>query len=128
MSMGSEAQSRTSRRVQNFISKRTLEIYPAGRVRWSMLCLTVLATILASYEFNLAPLLPLLLPWLHMSTVGYGYFVAFAVLVSGISAFFGGPLADRYGRVVVIDICLGCTTALTFANLAITGMWSFIAI
>ena len=69
--------------------------------------LTVLASILASYEFQLAPLLPLLLPFLHMSQIGYGYFITFAVLISGISAFFGGPLADRYGRVLIIDICLG---------------------
>jgi len=46
----------------------------------------------------------------------------------GVSAFFGGPLADRYGRVVVIDICLAITTALTFLNLAVTGMWTFIAV
>ena len=93
-----------------------------------MLGLTVLATILAAYEFQLAPLLPLLLPYLHLSHVGYGAFITFAVLISGISAFFGGPLADRYGRVLLIDICLGAVTVLTFANLLITGIVSFVII
>jgi len=114
--------------VSNFIAARTLEVYPKGAHRWAMLGLTVLATILAAYEFQLAPLLPLLLPYLHLSHVGYGAFITFAVLISGISAFFGGPLADRYGRVVLIDICLGAVTVLTFANLLITGIVSFVII
>ncbi len=93
-----------------------------------MLGLTVLATVLASYEFQLAPLLPLLLPYLHMSHVGYGTFISFVVIVSGVSAFIGGPLADRYGRVILIDICLGLVTILTFSNVLITGVVSFVVI
>jgi MFS family permease len=93
-----------------------------------LLLLTVVATILASYEFQLAPILSLLLPFLHLSQVGYGYFITFAVLVSGISAFFGGPIADRYGRVALIDICLGVTVVLVFCNLFITGIVSFIIV
>ena len=37
----------------------------------------------------------------------------------------GGPLADRHGRVVVIDLCLGVMILLTFANLLMTGFWAF---
>ncbi len=114
--------------ASRFIANRTLDVYPRGAYRWAMLGLTVLATILASYEFQLAPLLPLLLPYLHLSHVGYGAFITFAVLISGVSAFFGGPLADRYGRVVLIDICLGFVTILTFANLLITGIVSFVVV
>jgi MFS family permease len=114
--------------MNSFVAARTLTEYPRGAHRWSLLLLTVVATILASYEFQLAPILPLLLPYLHLSQVGYGYFITFAVLISGISAFFGGPLADRYGRVILIDICLGVTVVLVFCNLFITNIVSFIII
>jgi MFS family permease len=112
----------------SFTERRTIHEYPRGAHRWTLLLLTVLAAILASYEFQLAPILPLLLPYLHLSHLGYGYFVTFAVLVSGISAFFGGPLADRYGRVVIIDACLGVVTVMVFANLFIVGIKSFVII
>ncbi len=112
----------------SFSQARVLNEYPRGAHRWSLLLLTVLAVIVASYEFQLAPVLSLLLPYLHLSKIGYGYFVSFAVLISAISAFFGGPLADRYGRVVIIDACLAAVTVLVFANLFIVGIKSFIAV
>ena len=114
--------------MNSFIASRTLDTYPKGAHRWAMLGLTVLATILASYEFQLAPLLPLLLPYLHLSGLGYASFISFAVLLSGVAAFVGGPLADRYGRVALIDICLGTVTLLTFSNLLIRGIVSFVLI
>lgn len=112
----------------SFSQARVLNEYPRGAHRWTLLLLTVLAVILASYEFQLAPILSLLLPYLHLSKVGYGYFVSFAVLISAISAFVGGPLADRYGRVVIIDVCLAAVTVLVFANLFIVGIKSFIVV
>jgi MFS family permease len=112
--------------MNSFVAARTLNEYPRGAHRWSLLMLTVLASILGAYDFQLAPLLPILLPYLHMSHVAYGAFVTFAVLISGISAFFGGPLADRYGRVLIIDVCLGLVTALLFLNVLITGIVSFV--
>ena len=112
----------------SFSQTRVLHQYPQGAHRWTLLLLTVLAVIVASYEFQLAPILSLLLPYLHMSKIGYGYFVSFSVLISAISAFFGGPLADRYGRVVIIDACLAVVTVMVFANLLIVGVKSFIVI
>src|SRR5215469_739809 len=114
--------------MSSFVASRTLDEYPRGGYRWTLLGLTVLATILASYEFQLAPILPLILPFLHMSHTGYGFFVTFAVLVGGVSAFFGGPLADRYGRVVLIDACLGAVCILIFANLLIVNITTFIIV
>jgi OPA family glycerol-3-phosphate transporter-like MFS transporter len=105
-----------------------LHEYPRGAHRWTLLLLTVLATILASYEFQLSPLLPLLLPSIHMSQIGYGYFITFAVAISAFSAFFGGPLADRYGRVLIIDACLAAVTVLVFCNLLIVNVASFVLI
>jgi MFS family permease len=114
--------------MSSFTEARTLTEYPHGARRWGLVILTVLATVLASYEFQLAPLLPLLLPDIHLSTIGYGYFITFALIVSAFAAFAGGPLADRYGRVLIIDLCLAGVTALVFANLLITDVASFIII
>jgi sugar phosphate permease len=114
--------------MNSFKQKRTLTEYPRGEYRWTLLLLTVLAVVLASYEFQLAPVLSLLLPYIHLSKLGYGYFVSFAVMISAISAFFGGPLADRYGRVVIIDICLAVITVLVFVNPFIVGIKSFIVL
>jgi len=114
--------------MNSFVAARTLTEYPRGGHRWSLLFLTVLAAILGAYDFQLAPLLPILLPYLHMKPLEYGVFVSFAVLISGISAFFGGPLADRFGRVLIIDVCLGLVTFLLFLNVLITGIVSFVII
>src|SRR5258708_31448191 len=40
----------------------------------------------------------------------------------------GGRLADRHGRIIVIDVCLAIIIVLTFANLLMTGFWSFVII
>ncbi len=110
-----------------FAANRTLDAYPTGMRRWWMLILTVMATVVSFYEFGFS-LLPLWLPALHFSLSQFGYFLAFAVFLSGASAMYGGPLADRHGRVVVIDLCLLAMIVLTFANLLMTGFWSFVII
>ncbi len=114
--------------MNSFVATRTLTEYPRGARRWSLLILTVLASILGAYDFQLAPLLPILLPYLHMSHTAYGAFITFTVLISGISAFFGGPLADRYGRVLIIDVCLGFVTVLLFLNVLITNIVTFVVL
>ena len=114
--------------MSSFVAIRTLNEYPRGFHRWGLLMLTVLAAILASYEFQLAPVIPVMLPAIHMSITAYGIFISFAVLVAAVSAVYGGPLADRYGRVVLIDICLGAVTVLVFLNLFIFDMLSFVVI
>ncbi len=114
--------------MNSFVAARTLTEYPRGSHRWSLLILTVLASILGAYDFQLAPLLPILLPYLHMSHTAYGAFITFTVMAAGISAFFGGPLADRYGRVLIIDVCLGLVTCLLFLNVLITNITTFVII
>ncbi len=109
-------------------TNRTLMTYPVGAHRWAMLMLTVLATIVSFYEFQFAPLLPLWIPSLHFSLEDFTWFLFCVVLLSGASAMIGGPLADRHGRIIVIDICLAIIIVLTFANLLMTGFWSFVVI
>lgn len=111
-----------------FAENRTLETYPTGGYRWGLLILAVMATMVSFYEFGFSALLPLWIPTLHFSQEDFGYFLTFAVILSGISAMAGGPLADRHGRVVVIDVCLAVIIILTFCNLLMTGFWSFVLI
>ncbi|HJU29589.1 MAG TPA: MFS transporter, partial [Candidatus Binataceae bacterium] len=111
-----------------FAEHRVLDSYPTGWYRWWMLLLTVFATIVSFYEFGFSAMLPLWLPALHFSREQFGWFLTCAVFLSGFSAMAGGPLADRHGRVVVIDVCLGLIILLTFANLLMTGFWSFVVV
>ena len=111
-----------------FQAHRTLNTYPTGAHRWGMLALTVCASTLSFYEFGFASLLPLWMPALHFTAKEFSYFLIFSVLLSGVAAMIGGPLADRHGRVVVIDICLAATLILTFSNLLMTGFWSFVVV
>src|SRR5208282_5971844 len=122
--MPNEQPGASAGRVSEFVRARTLIEYPRGGHRWSLLLLTMLASILASFEFQLA----LLLPYLHMSRIGYGYLITSLILLGGISAFYGGPLADRYGRVLVIDVCLAMVIVLLFANVLITNVTTFVIV
>ncbi len=114
--------------MQRFIAARTLDEYPRGRYRWTLVLLTVVASILTAYPYQLAPLLPILLPYLGMSHAAYGLFFTFAILCGAVTALYGGPLADRVGRVALIDICLGVVIVLVFLNLLITSIATFIVI
>jgi sugar phosphate permease len=111
-----------------FEAHRTLEVYPTGFRRWWMLLLTVMATVISFYEFGFSALLPLWIPALHFTPQQFGWFLTGAVFLSGFSAMYGGPLADRHGRVVVIDACLAVMIVLTFCNLLMTGFWSFVLV
>jgi OPA family glycerol-3-phosphate transporter-like MFS transporter len=111
-----------------FEAHRTLEIYPTGWYRLWMLVLAVFATIVAFYEFGLSSMLPLWMPSLHFTLRQFSWFLTCVVFLSGFSAMIGGPLADRHGRVIVIDVCMSIIILLTFANLLMTGFWSFVVV
>jgi MFS family permease len=111
-----------------FAQHRTLDRYPEGAARWWMLALTVMATVVSFYEFGFSALLPYWMKSLHFSEEDFTHFLALAVFLSAVSAMFGGPLADRHGRVVVIDVCLVIIVGLTFCNLLMTGFWSFMIV
>jgi MFS family permease len=49
-------------------------------------------------------------------------------VIAGLAGLIGGPLADRHGRVAIIDICLIAELGLSFANLLMTNYWSFVVI
>jgi MFS family permease len=107
---------------------RTLDVYPTGRRRWGLLLVALAAAMIGNLEVTYSALLPLWLPSLHFSAKEFGYFLAIGVVLSSISTLIGGPLADRYGRIVIIDICLGAIVALMFCNLLMTDFKSFVVV
>jgi MFS family permease len=114
---------------QGFFAKhRTLDTYPTGAYRWALLVLTLVATLLIYYDLGFAGILPLWMASLHFTAKQFGVFLTCAVVLSGTAGLIGGPLADRHGRVVVIDACLVAQLILSFANLLMTGFWSFVLV
>src|SRR6516162_8762618 len=126
--MATASQVETGALKRYFEANRTLETYPTGWYRWSMLLLAVFATIVAFYEFGFSSMLPLSMPSLHFTLRQFSWFLTCAVFLSGFSAMVGGPLADRHGRVILIDVCLAIVILLIFANLLMTGFWSFVVV
>jgi OPA family glycerol-3-phosphate transporter-like MFS transporter len=98
---------------------RQLDTYPVGRRRLWLLLMAVLATLVASYEAQISPVLPLLLKGLHMSLATYGGIAALSVVVGAIAAAAGGPLADRWGRVTLLVPALLLTSLCDFAMLLV---------
>src|SRR4029077_8449627 len=111
-----------------FETHRTLDTYPTGAYRLGLVVLTLTANVLCYFDLGLSGLLPLWMSTLHFTGWDFGYFLTYALLLSGIAGLFSGPLADRHGRVVVIYSCLIAQLILTFANLLMTNYWSFVAV
>jgi MFS family permease len=111
-----------------FEEHRTLDTYPTGAYRLSLLVLTLLANVIIYFDVGFSGLLPLWMSSLHFSAKEFGGFLTFAVILSGLAGLVSGPLADRHGRVVVIDTCIVAQVILTFANLLMTNFWSFVLI
>jgi MFS family permease len=68
------------------------------------------------------------MPSLHFTLRQFSWFLTCVVFLSGFTAMAGGPLADRHGRVILINVCLAIVILLTFANLLMTGFWSFVLV
>jgi MFS family permease len=116
------------RLIKHFQAKRTLDVYPTGAYRWVLLLLTFASAMIALSDLSFAGLLPLFMSTLHFTAKDFSHYLIFAVLISGIAAMVGGPIADRHGRVLMIDLCLGAIILLIFCNLLMTGFWSFLVV
>jgi MFS family permease len=115
--------------LQRFFEQhRTLDKYPTGAYRWYLLIVLLIAQVLLFYDLGFGAILPIWISTLHFTARQFGYFLTCAVVVSGLSGLIGGPLADRHGRVPVIDFCIAGELLLNFANLLITGYWSCVVI
>lgn len=100
---------------------RELTEYPAARRKIVLLLMAVLATVVASFEATIAPLVPVLLEDLHMSLTTYGAIAAISVLAGALSAAIGGRLCDVWGRVTLLIPALFLTAVGDFCMLLVTS-------
>jgi MFS family permease len=115
--------------LAGFVQKhRSIDVYPTGAYRWGLLLLALAASTVATFELNYSSLLPLWMKSLHFTPREFGHYLLIAVVLATISTMLGGGLADRYGRVVVIDLCLTGVIVLLFCNLLMKGFWSFVLV
>jgi MFS family permease len=128
MATAAPERAQAGRLKRYFKTYRTLDVYPVGPYRWGLLLLTLSAQMIGLYDLSFGGLLPLFISSLHFSAKDFSYFLIFAVVLSGLAAAVGGPLADRHGRVMIIDLCLGGIIILTFCNLLMTDFWSFVIV
>ncbi|OZM82712.1 MFS transporter [Pseudonocardia sp. MH-G8] len=78
---------------------RLLDEYPTGRRRLRILGMAVLASLICSYEGQIAPVVPLLLEDLEMSLATYGAISAVAAVAGAVAGIVGGRYTDKVGRV-----------------------------
>ncbi|GAA4714940.1 MFS transporter [Brevibacillus fulvus] len=102
---------------------RELTEYPVGRRRTWLLFIAILANFIASYEAQIAPVLPLLLNDLDVTLTQYGVVSAISVIASAISGLIIAPLSDKYGRVKFLVPGL-FLTAICVYGMALVGSLS----
>ncbi|MBE9375876.1 MFS transporter [Saccharopolyspora sp. HNM0983] len=106
---------------------RELTEYPTGRRRMRILTMAVLASLIVSYEGQIAPAVPLLLDDLDLSLVTYGTISAVGLVAGALAGMLGGRLTDTVGRVrllvplllVTALMCYGMTLVGTAAELLV---------
>lgn len=94
---------------------RELTEYPTGGRRVKLVAVAVLACLIASYEAEIAPVLPLLLEDLDMSLTTYGLVAGLSLIAGAISAAIGGRLSDKWGRVTLLVPTLLLTSFCVYA-------------
>jgi MFS family permease len=101
--------------------RRELTSYPGERQRYTMLAITVLATVILYYE-NYIPgaVATQILPSLHMS---FAYYVYILVVANALGAFasLAAGLGDRYGRANIVVVGLFITGVLTLFGIPAAG-------
>ncbi len=121
--------STTTARLKGLLKKeakrRELQKYPVGRYRVFLLFIVVFANIIASYEGNLAPIVPLLLEDLNMSVLLYGQLNAVTLVVTAITSIIFGVIADRWGRSLIVIIGVLLTAIFIFVLAGITTVEGF---
>lgn len=115
-------------RAVRWFQDRELRRYPQGWTQVWLLALVVVANVVHSYEAELAPVAPLLIPYLKLSLVQYGLIVALTTMVSGFSALAAGSRFDRYGRAVFVVASTGVTALAVFAMTLVYSPLSFILV
>jgi MFS family permease len=94
---------------------RLLDEYPTGRRRLRILAMAVLASLICSYEAQIAPVVPLLLEDLEMTLATYGAISAVAAVAGALAGIIGGRLTDKVGRVRLLVPLMMLTAICCFA-------------
>ncbi|RNB83652.1 MFS transporter [Brevibacillus nitrificans] len=101
---------------------RELTEYPVGGKRIWLLFIAILANFIASYEAQIAPVLPLLLNDLNITLAQYGVVSAISVIASAISGLIVAPLSDKYGRVRFLVPGLFLTAVCVFCMALVSSL------
>ncbi|MET8473637.1 MFS transporter [Streptomyces sp. NPDC006422] len=107
---------------------RELDHYPDARQRMRILSMAVLAVLIASYEGQIAPVVPLLLDDLDMSLTTYGGVSALALVAGAIASMVGGRLTDTVGRVRLIVPLLMLTALCCFLMTTVHSAGQLLAV
>jgi MFS family permease len=106
---------------------RQLDTYPTGRRRIVILSMAVLASLICSFEAQIAPVVPLLLKDLGMSLTTYGGISASAALAGAVAGLVGGRLTDTVGRVRLLVPLMLTTSLLCFATTLVSSPGQLLA-
>jgi len=115
-------------RMTKWFSQRDITTYPRGWLQVWLLALVIIANIVANYEGELAPVAPLLLPYLKLTLVGYGLVVGLTTVVSGIVSLLVGARFDRYGRAFFVVVGTFVTSLAVFSMVFVHTTLDFIVV
>ncbi|MFF3489724.1 MFS transporter [Streptomyces sp. NPDC002795] len=107
---------------------RELDQYPDAKQRMRILSMAVLAVLIASYEGQIAPVVPLLLDDLDISLTTYGAVSATALVAGAIASMVGGRLTDTVGRVRLIVPLLMLTAGCCFLMTTVHSAGQLLAV
>ncbi len=116
------------RGLVSWFNHRDIHTYPRGWFQIGLLVVVVLANVVASYEGELAPIAPILLPYLKLTTIDYGFIVAGTTAVSGIVAIVVGHRLDRYGRSLFVSAGTFVTALMVFLMTLVHTSLEFIIV
>ncbi|OLT00630.1 hypothetical protein BJF90_34410 [Pseudonocardia sp. CNS-004] len=106
---------------------RLLDEYPTGGRRLRILAMAVLASLICSYEAQIAPVVPLLLEDLDMTLATYGAISAVAALAGAVAGIVGGRLTDKVGRVRLLIPLMMLTALCCFAMALVSSPGQLLA-
>lgn len=110
------------------VSERVVRANMGGRPQGMVTVLTAGAFLIFAQAFMIAPILPRLAQVFGTSVGLVGLAVPAYLIPYGLTSLAWGPLADRFGRRPVIQVCLAAFVAVTAATAAAPGAEWFIGL
>lgn len=126
--MSTTAPVKTPGGIIRWFERRDVTVYPRGWLQVGLLVLVIIANIVANYEGELAPVVPLLLPFLKLGLVSYGLIVGGTTVVSGLVAMVLGSRFDRNGRTFYVVFGTFVTALAVFSMVFVTSALGFIIV